>query len=154
MAKTIAYMITWTTYGTWLQGDERGFVKKGITYPPNEPLAAANRRTLKKSPVTLTPTQRTIAHDAIVAKATQLNHILHALHVACNHIHLVIGFVGDPIGSVVSTYKNAAQVALRSTGLTGRIWTKGFDKRYCFDQHALNQRIGYVTSHNENQSPI
>ena len=25
----IAYMVTWTTYGSWLQGDKRGYVKDG-----------------------------------------------------------------------------------------------------------------------------
>jgi len=29
MSKTLGYMLTWTTYGTWLQGDERGYVKDG-----------------------------------------------------------------------------------------------------------------------------
>jgi len=27
----IAYLITWTTYGTWLPGDERGWQKKNRT---------------------------------------------------------------------------------------------------------------------------
>ncbi len=25
MGKVIGYMVTWTTYGTWLQGEEKGF---------------------------------------------------------------------------------------------------------------------------------
>ena len=36
MEKTLGYMITLTTYGTWLQGDKRGYVKNGITYLSNE----------------------------------------------------------------------------------------------------------------------
>jgi len=31
MPKTLGYMLTWTTYGSWLQGDERGYVKDGQT---------------------------------------------------------------------------------------------------------------------------
>jgi len=27
MARMIGYMLTWTTYGTWLQRDKRGYVK-------------------------------------------------------------------------------------------------------------------------------
>ena len=27
MSDMVGYMLTWTTYGTWLQGDERGWVK-------------------------------------------------------------------------------------------------------------------------------
>jgi len=29
MARMIGYMLTRTTYGTWLQGDKRGYVKDG-----------------------------------------------------------------------------------------------------------------------------
>jgi len=29
MSKLVGYMVTWTTYGSWLQGDKRGFVKDG-----------------------------------------------------------------------------------------------------------------------------
>jgi hypothetical protein len=29
MSKTVGYMVTWTTYGTWLQGEKKGFVKDG-----------------------------------------------------------------------------------------------------------------------------
>jgi hypothetical protein len=29
MSKIIGYMVTWTTYGSWLPGDERGYVKDG-----------------------------------------------------------------------------------------------------------------------------
>ena len=34
----IAYLITWTTYGTWLSGDERGWVKRGqgSNYPTSK----------------------------------------------------------------------------------------------------------------------
>ena len=32
----IAYFITWTSYGTWLPGDERGWWRKGEWEPGNE----------------------------------------------------------------------------------------------------------------------
>ena len=28
-------------------------------------------------------------------------------------------------------------------------WTKGFDKRYCFDEKSLGRRINYVNSHSK-----
>jgi len=27
--RIIGYMVTWTTYGTWLQGEKKGYVKNG-----------------------------------------------------------------------------------------------------------------------------
>ena len=44
MAKMVGYMLTWTTYGTWLQGDERGYVKDGRILGGNEALEKANRQ--------------------------------------------------------------------------------------------------------------
>jgi REP element-mobilizing transposase RayT len=147
MAKTLGYMITFTTYGTWLQGDERGFVKDCTTYAANQALADSNKQDLSKSPVRLSKDHRAIAAKAIYEKADKLNQKILALVVCSNHIHVVVDYVPIPMGKVVSYYKDAAQVALRKVGLTGRVWTKGFDKRYCFDEQALKSRIDYVNSH-------
>jgi REP element-mobilizing transposase RayT len=150
MAKTIGYMITFTTYGTWLQGDRRGFVKNGKTYAANQSLADSNKQNLSKNPVKLMKSHRAIAAKAIYEKANLLNQKILALVVCSNHVHVVVDHVPIPIGKIVSHYKNAAQVALRRVGITGRVWTKGFDKRYCFDEQALKSRVDYVNSHNTN----
>ena len=31
--RIIGYMVTWTTYGTWVQGEKKGYVKNGKTWP-------------------------------------------------------------------------------------------------------------------------
>jgi hypothetical protein len=41
-------MITFTTYGTWLQGDERGYVKNGRILPGDETLKSAPLLIFKK----------------------------------------------------------------------------------------------------------
>ena len=150
MARTLGYMITWTTYGTWLQGDKRGFVKNGKTYAANQSLADSNKQDLSNNPVRLSKTHRAIAAHAIFEKAGRLDQKILALTVCSNHVHLVAEYVPTPIGRIVSHYKNSAQAALRKAGLAGRVWTKGFDKRYCFDEQALKSRIDYVNSHNQN----
>jgi hypothetical protein len=43
----IGYMVTWTTYGSWLQGDKRGYVKNGTILPANDKLKSANRKQQK-----------------------------------------------------------------------------------------------------------
>ena len=147
MARTIGYMITFTTYGTWLQGDKRGFVTDGKTYAGNQSLADSNKQNLSKNPVKLSRTHRAITAKAIFEKVGRLNQQILELAVCSNHVHIVADYIPVPIGKVVSYYKNAAQAALRKAGLTGRIWTKGSDKRYCFDEQALKSRIDYVNSH-------
>ncbi len=38
MSEPLAFLLTWTTYGTWLRGDRRGWVeeKKGHQQPNEE----------------------------------------------------------------------------------------------------------------------
>ena len=154
MAKTIAYMITWTTYGTWLQGDERGYVKDGQILPPNQSLENSNKQNLSKNPINLLQNYRRLVQYAIHEKAKQLNQRIYALSISSNHVHIVAEYIPTPIGLVVRHYKGAAQAALRKTCFAGRVWTNGYDKRYCFDEQTLKNRIDYVKSHNENSKNI
>jgi len=45
--KIIGYMITWTTYGSWLQGGKRGYVKNGKILPANDKLKIRKSKTTK-----------------------------------------------------------------------------------------------------------
>ncbi len=38
MPRTVGYMLTWTTYGSWLQGDVRGYVKNSRILPDDKKL--------------------------------------------------------------------------------------------------------------------
>jgi REP element-mobilizing transposase RayT len=149
MAKTLAYMVTWTTYGTWLQGDKRGYVKDGQILKPDADLEEVNLRNLQKHPVRLTTIQKEIVNQAIASKAEQLGQNILAIAVCQNHVHLVIAYNGTPIEFSVKHYKNAAILALRKHGHQGRVWSGGFDKRFCFDEKSLRKRIDYVNDHNK-----
>jgi len=146
-------MITWTTYGTWLQGSEKGFVKDGKILPANKSLADSNKQSLSRNPVKLSKDQQQIVTQAILEKAKKIKQQIYAISVSPCHVHIVAGYISEPIGLVVNCYKNTAQYALRGTGLEGRIWTKGFDKRYCYNEQALNNRVRYVKSHNKECNP-
>ena len=65
MGKTLGYMVTWTTYGTWLQGESKGYVKGGKVEGDAE-LKKANEGNLKREPVRLTREQREIVRKAIL----------------------------------------------------------------------------------------
>jgi len=69
MAKTLGYMITFTTYGTWLQGDERGYVKDAIIRPENERLKQANRQSQVQNAVRLSEAQQKAVREAILREA-------------------------------------------------------------------------------------
>jgi predicted NAD-dependent protein-ADP-ribosyltransferase YbiA (DUF1768 family) len=69
MPKTLGYMLTWTTYGTWLQGDKRRYVKKGQTFPANEKLFQSNKELQAGDAVRLSPQQKKLVHAAIMKEA-------------------------------------------------------------------------------------
>jgi REP element-mobilizing transposase RayT len=146
MADTLGYMVTWTTYGSWLQGDKRKYVKDGEILPPNEELVDANSKALTKDAVQLSFHQRRIAEEAIRQKAIQLGQRIYALKVCAKHVHLVAEYIPRPIGIVVQRYKSCAVHALRRDGMQGRVWTAGFNKRYCFDANTLQIKINYVNN--------
>ena len=145
----IAYMLTWTTYGTWLQGDQRGWVKDGEVLRPNEKLESANRRQMKFGQTFLTNSQKTAAVQAIINEANELRQKLFALSVCNNHVHLVVQNIEMPVGQVVSHYKHAARLAIQELGFNGKLWTQGFDKRYCMDEKELSVKIAYVHKHKD-----
>ena len=147
MAKTVGYMVTWTTYGTWLQGDERGWVKEGITYQAYPRIEEANRKQMQHPAVRLTKGERDVVREAILGKARERKQKVCAISVGANHVHIVLEYDACPISQVVQAYKNSATVSLKKNGLCCRAWTGGYDKRYCFDEESLRKRIEYVERH-------
>ena len=147
MAETLGYMITWTTYGTWLQGDKRGYVKDGIIFAPNDALMEANRQNQSKDAVTMSKEQRQLVEKAILDEAELQKQTIYSISVQANHIHIVAEYIPKPIGRIVACYKKAGRLALHSTGITGKVWTQGYDKRFCFDHDSLQKRIDYVKNH-------
>jgi REP element-mobilizing transposase RayT len=131
-----------------LPGDQRGYVKNGEIFDADASLAYSSRRNLVKDPVTLTRFQRKIVEGAIRVKADEISQQIYALAVCSNHVHIVVGYTTKDLGLIVRYYKMVAQTALRNAGFAGRLWTKGFDKRFCFDEQSLHRRIDYVDSHN------
>ncbi len=148
MAKTLGYLITWTTYGTWLQGDGRGYVKNGKIHPANKGLEQSNRFSKSQDAVMLSKTQQQLVKEAIMKEAKLQSQRIYALAVQSNHVHIVAEFIQLPIAKIVAYYKKAGRLALKALGYTGKLWTRGYDKRFCFDEESLKRRIKYVDSQN------
>ena len=147
MVKMVGYMITWTTYGTWLQGEEKGYVKDGKVLVKNKNLKRANQASQKEKTVRLTKQNRKVATEAILGEAKRLGQKIYSMAVCSNHVHIVVDGIDETIGVIVGRYKRAAAAALKTNGLTGKVWTRGYDKRYCFDENSLKERIKYVRKH-------
>ena len=147
MPRTLGYLVTWTTYGTWLQGDERGYVKDGRVYAEDAALRQSNVAAMNQDRLLLTPEQQQVVRDAIRLYARRQGHKLLALAVRRDHFHIVLGYINEPLAGVVARYKTASRQALGGVGVHGRTWTAGYDKRFCFDTESLRRRIRYVNKH-------
>lgn len=149
MGKISGYMVTWTTYGSWLQGEKKGYVKNGQILAPCETLHEANKKNLISKPVKFNREQKNIVEKAILSEAKKRGHKVYALAVCSNHVHLVAASWHESIESAVSRYKNVATCTLKKAGLSGRIWTRGFDKRFCFTAQEVEKKIRYVRCHTD-----
>jgi hypothetical protein len=146
MGRTLGVMVTITTYGMWLRGDQRGWVDEGRILPPDPQLHEADRQRLKHPPLRFDAAQQHIVGNAIAhAIHCDIEATLYALAVEDWHTHAVIGACDAPIGHVVKTMKEAARYALK---LGRPLWADGYDKRWCFDPASLRARIAYVDRHN------
>jgi len=147
MRKTVGYMVTWTTYGSWLQGDKRGYVKNGEIRKGNEVLKKSNLSSQQKAAVKLKHKEREIVRQAIIEASERFGQNIRCIGVCSNHLHMVADYVDVPIGVIVGYYKNAGRRELQKNGFEGKLWTAGYDKRFCFDEESLQNRIDYVKGH-------
>ncbi len=139
-------MLTMTTYGTWLRGDQRGWVEKGQLFGPAPRLESHDQKLLRYAPFTFRISQQDEVGAAIGAALTnRISQRVLALTVRSWHVHFVVAGSDVPIPSIVKCAKDAVRYALRP----GRpIWTEGYDKRFCFGFDSLRARITYVERHN------
>jgi len=147
MGKIIGYMVTWTTYGTWLQGDERGYVSEGKIRPGDENIKEICQKLQKQPAVILNKEEKKTVRQSILKESEKIKQTIKALAVCTNHVHLVAEPCRESIEEIVSRYKNAAMFTLCKFGRNGRVWTRGFDKRFCFTEEQLAARINYVQNH-------
>jgi REP element-mobilizing transposase RayT len=92
----IAFLITFRTYGTWCQGDERGSIDKyhnkygGPRAVASASRESVNRERLKTQPFILNARARGSVEAAIREVCAYRGWILIALAVRTNHVHAVI----------------------------------------------------------------
>jgi len=88
----LAYHITWTAYGTWLHGDDRGWIEGGGAgiQPPDESRLRVAEKRMTQAGVTFDEDQRTLIAQVIEDHHRIREWHIYALNVRSNHIHLVV----------------------------------------------------------------
>jgi REP element-mobilizing transposase RayT len=152
MAEPLAYFITWTTYGTWLPGDERGWVEDGtpgIHVPDRARWEAAHGR-MTEPPVTLDSEQRDLVEATVRKHCAIRGWSLHALRARTNHVHVVVTATGIDPDTVMDQFKAWCSRHLnerdagRGVPRRRHWWTKGGSTKWINDEGYLRNASRYV----------
>ena len=152
MQTPLAYFLTFTCYGTWLHGDERGSVDREHNLagtPVLEPDASRRsqeQECLTESPYQLDAERRGIILSAICEIVRRKQWTLHAAHVRSNHVHVVLTADGPP-ERVMNDIKTAASRRLNKVFPAEdgrRRWTRHGSTRYLWTENVVAEKVHYV----------
>jgi REP element-mobilizing transposase RayT len=150
----LAYFITWTCYGTWLPGDDRGWTKwhKGEVIP--QPLLANwCLEKMTDDPLFLTEIQRIIVNETVALHCQIRRWNLHAVNCRSNHCHTVItasDYDGEQVRDQLKSWcKRKLKEEQKSRGIDSKEirekwWTGKGSARWLFDQESLEAAIRYT----------
>lgn len=148
---SIAYLITWRCYGTYLHGDEGAVDRHNNTYGESRRVKSprlyqAEREQMYHQPFMLTPRMRELVTTAIEATAMHKGWNLLAVNARSNHVHVVVSTDGPP-EIALTTFKAWSTRSLRkeSPSLANEpIWARHGSTRYLFTDDAVTSAIHYV----------
>lgn len=155
------WFLTWTAYGSWLPGDDRGFTGSLLdqrgksvdhnqfatpTALPNAALQYVARRLLKDSPVVLNLTQAVKLSQQIRETVAFRNWILIAVAIMRTHVHAVVGVANDPDpDKILGDLKAYDSRCLNKIGTPRKDWwTRGGSARKLADEAAVETVVHYV----------
>jgi REP element-mobilizing transposase RayT len=152
----LAYFLTWPTYGTWLPGDERGWVKWHHGIQPPDPVKQLEARArMTEDSCRLNREERDQVEAAIAECCAVRGWTLHAVNCRTNHVHVVISAREHPdrVRSQLKTWsarklKELTRVVVAQSEYTCDIRTKWWadrgSKKYLNDDDQLERAVAYV----------
>lgn len=161
MEEPLAYFMTWTTYGSWLPGDERGWVDKpGEFRPPDAERDSAARQRMTEPALMLDVEQRRIVEDTIAEQCRIRGWQLHAVDARTQHVHVVVSAPGRTPDDVMDQFKawctrrlKERERALRSKTVRQNWWTQRGSKRWLNDTDSLESAVRYVVEEQGEPTP-
>jgi REP element-mobilizing transposase RayT len=144
----LAYFLTWTMYGTHLQGDELGWRRRRRGEQLPQPrLVDWRRQRLKHAVLTLTPDQRYVVEHQVQRHCAVRDWRAWAVNARSTHVHAVVTAVGYSGATVRDQLKANATRGLREqwpTFLDRPVWTTLGDWECVNDVDDLEQVCQYV----------
>lgn len=144
----IAFFITWTAYGTHLQGDERGWRRRGRGVQAPQPrLAEWRRQRLKHDILLLSPDERRVVEYECEQHCQLREWYVWALNARSTHVHVVATAAGVSGKIVRDQLKANATRGLRQQWprfCDRPVWTAGGDWVCINSEDDLEQVCLYV----------
>jgi REP element-mobilizing transposase RayT len=157
------WLLTWTTYGTWLPGDERGFVSPvpaeegayvlhnmpGMAIDKDMPRLREHAKSLMSGrPIYLIAAQAKCIINQFRETAAFRSWPLLASAVMANHVHLIVGVTGDPEpNKLLHDFKSYGTRALNKRWPRPKSetwWTRDGSKRKLPDEEAIAAAVLYL----------
>lgn len=135
----LAYLLTFSTYGTHRPGSEKGWVDEkhrafGGPILAGNPLREAYWRThLREPPWILDEETQPTTLEAILGVCKNRSWYVHGIHLRTTHVHTIISG-GVPPEKMLSDFKAYATLALRST-------RSGNQRRHYWAHHGSTRYI-------------
>ena len=148
----LAYLITFTCYGTRLHGDESGSVDEdhdqfgAPLVPANPRRVFAQQKQMKQPAYRLDHPRRATVLDALRQHCSQRRWRLLAAHVRSTHVHFVVVAMETP-EKILNQVKAYASRALNQKGFDNaprRRWTIHGSTRYLWKPEQVGSAIHYV----------
>ncbi len=148
MDDPLAYFFTWPTYGTWLPGDQRGWVlfKRGWQLPDSSRYLESQARR-KHAACTLGPAARQIVELQVGETCRHRDWTLHAVNCRNNHMHVVVGSANTDPKKIRKDLKAWCTRRLKQSIDPTRDtwWAERGSIRWIFGEEDLQTVVQYVT---------
>jgi hypothetical protein len=166
------WLISWTTYGTWVPGDERGYRtwrRRQYVAPPQryarqgeQGYRAADQadvhslaRAIADEPVYLANEQIEIALTTMIAEIAQIPVMPAILSLGEAHAHWLCYFGPLEIRPTVNRVKAASTRELNAAGFSGKKpWTKGRNMRSKSTRREYDTAYKYVLGHRDQNCSV
>jgi REP element-mobilizing transposase RayT len=149
---TITAFMSWTCYGHWLHGAERGSVDPQHNVvdapwlPPNPGLEWSEQERMTQPPYALDAERRSCVLQVIQEVCQHRGWLLHAVHVRAYHVHVLVSGATTP-ERMMNDFKSYSSRALNKAGFDHaerKRWTRHGSTRYVNEEGYLAAAINYV----------
>ena len=148
-----AYLLTFTTFGTWLHGRETGSVDRyhnqlhSPILPADPHRRESARARMREGEYILDEPRRHCVLEAIREQAKHRGWCIWAAHVRTTHVHVVISATNIRPEKIMMHLKAWSSRRLREKfdeGAAQTRWTRHGSTRYLWNEEARNSAIQYV----------